>query len=93
VGGASVLRATVKHQWDTDLEDPAVHMVVKETNADDGYNNPLHWWKELYTKYSYIWQFARRICVLLRRLPQVSVFSAVEVTLYLVRGATWPLVW
>jgi hypothetical protein len=54
VGGASVLRANVNQQWGAYLEDPTVHMFVNETNVDDGYNNPLHWWKEHNFKYIYI---------------------------------------
>jgi hypothetical protein len=59
--GASALMPKVKNQWDDYLSDPAPYLFINEKNPDDGYNNPLEWWKHNHVEYSYVWQFARHV--------------------------------
>jgi hypothetical protein len=75
-GGASVLRENVKKHRDDYLSDPALHLFVSEKNQDDGYNNPLEWWKHNHVEYSYVWQFARHaLCIVTSSSPSERVFS------------------
>jgi hypothetical protein len=49
---------------------------MNELNAEDGYNDPLQWWKKKHVQYSYVWKFAHRVlCISALSAPSEPVFS------------------